>query len=128
MRLIFNGQELRGESTTLSSYNIGDMSVVHCLITRSTRPQEQNGQIEQDAMEIDLSNIMFPLFGLILGLIWYCRIAYRNFFNAMSTLALIGITVLFFFACVITFRNNRPHDNFPPPPQQATGNQHQHHD
>ncbi|XP_074652472.1 transmembrane and ubiquitin-like domain-containing protein 1 [Tubulanus polymorphus] len=111
IRLIFNGQELRQENETLQSYNVDDNSVIHCLVSAATHQQQQHGNNgadrEQDHIDVDMSNLMFPLFGLILGLIWYCRITYRTFFNAMSTLALLGVTVLFMFAVIITFRNQR---------------------
>ena len=105
VRLIHNGRELRPDTSSLAAYNVDDLSVVHCLVTRSTRNAQQT-QNDAELTDLDLSNLMLPLFTLILALIWYCRIVYRNFFNAMSTLALLGITVLYFFTLVVTWRTN----------------------
>ena len=103
VRFIYNGQELRQDGHTLQSYNVQNDSVVHCLLSRAqpvtTAPQPIHSP------NIDIGFLMFPLFGLILSLIWYCRFSYRNYFNAMSTFSLIGITFLFIVAILATCRN-----------------------
>lgn len=104
VRLIHNGRELQHDKT-LSSYNIEDLSTIHCLVTPSNRNRNQ-AQAEAELTDLDLSNLMLPLFTLILALIWYCRIMYRNFFNAMSTLALVGITILYAFTMILSWRTN----------------------
>uniref|UniRef100_A0A8W8NHP0 Ubiquitin-like domain-containing protein n=1 Tax=Magallana gigas TaxID=29159 RepID=A0A8W8NHP0_MAGGI len=50
VRFIFNGQDLRNDSNTLQNYNIGNNSVVHCLITQVNQqappPRQENpGQL-----------------------------------------------------------------------------------
>ncbi|CAH1775184.1 unnamed protein product [Owenia fusiformis] len=108
VRFIFNGQELRNDLATLEAYNIQDNSAIHCLLSD---PQRQNDElVYQDQAEIDLSALMLPLFGVILGLVWYCRVMYRNYFNATSTLALGGISMLYAFALASTFRTLRQHE------------------
>ena len=108
VRLIFNGQELRGDRT-LQSYNVEDRCVIHCLLSRSPAP-ERNNTVEQ-GIPFDMGNLVFPLFGLILGLIWYCRVMYRAYFNAMSTFSLVGITFLYVVALMASFRPNRNHEH-----------------
>jgi hypothetical protein len=107
VRLICNGQELK-DSHTMNFYSITDNSVIHCLLT----PVAQNAQppIVVRAAEFDVGTLMFPLFGLILLLIWYCRFTYRNYFNAMSTFSLIGITFLFIVALLASWRTQEVHD------------------
>ena len=103
MRFVFNGQELRGDNKTLRSYNVQDNSVIHCLLNRRA-PAEEAVRPEQRAADLDLSFLMLPLFGLILLLIWYCRFSYKNYFNAMSTFSLVGITFLFIVAVMAAWR------------------------
>lgn len=110
VRFIFNGQDLRNDSSTLQACNIIDNSVVHCLITQ---PQEQPGQTanHQDDGFFDIGMFMFPLFGILLGIVWYLRFMYRQFFNVTSTLTLGGITFLFIAAFMSSLRANRPHQH-----------------
>ena len=109
VRLIFNGRELREEESTLISHRVVDMSVLHCFTTQNTR-QSQNHQTQQAIVrtnELDIGSLMFPLFGLILVLIWYCRVTYRHYFTATSTFALLGITFLFMIAFMGSWRMHR---------------------
>ena len=53
--------------------------------------------------------LMFPLFGLILATIWYCRITYRHYFNAMSTLILVGISLLYVIAGMAMYGHHVDH-------------------
>ncbi|ESP03051.1 hypothetical protein LOTGIDRAFT_110966 [Lottia gigantea] len=109
VRLIYNGQDLRNETSTLQSCNVVDNSVLHCLVTQNIQPQ-QTVHTNQDE-DINIGNFMIPIFGLILGALWYLRFNYKQYFNATSTLSLAGISFLFVFA---TFTVLRPHN-----PQQA---------
>uniref|UniRef100_T1ISP9 Angiotensin-converting enzyme n=1 Tax=Strigamia maritima TaxID=126957 RepID=T1ISP9_STRMM len=107
VRLIFNGQLLRSDQETLQFYGLFDNCVVHCQISNNIAPVSP-GQSET-YNELDLSRFMLPLFGVILGAIWYCRIQYRQYFNATSTFALLGITGLFFVSLVALFIPRREH-------------------
>ncbi|KAL4228403.1 Ubiquitin [Mactra antiquata] len=108
VRFIFNGQDLRNDSSTLQSYNISDNSVLHCLVTQQP---EQRHSPNVDDNGFDIGVFMFPLFGLLLGIVWYMRIMYRQFFNVTSTLTLGGITFLFFAALMSSLRGNRAHEH-----------------
>ncbi len=54
--------------------------------------------------EFNMGSLMFPLFGLLLASIWYFRVFYRQYFNAMATLILVGITLLFIVGGVAIYR------------------------
>ncbi|XP_046331655.2 transmembrane and ubiquitin-like domain-containing protein 1 [Haliotis rufescens] len=103
VRLIFNGQDMRNDRNTLQGYNITDNSVIHCLVTQNlqhtAQPQMDNG--DGDAA---LGSFMLPLFALILACIWYLRITQKQYFNAVSTLSLAGVTFLFLLACASVWR------------------------
>lgn len=101
VRLIFNGQLLRSDQETLQFYGLFDNCVLHCQISNNVSPPTV-AQAEPYA-ELDLSRFMLPLFGVILGVVWYCRVQYRQFFNATSTFALLGITGLFLVSIVALF-------------------------
>lgn len=47
---------------------------------------------------IDIGGLLIPLFGVILGLVWYCRIAYAAHFTAAATLSLVGLSGLCLFS------------------------------
>ncbi len=109
VRFVCNGQELRQEMRTLQSYNIIDNSVIHCLLSQA--PQTAEAITPPRGLQFDIGTLMFPLFGLILLLIWYFRFTYRNYFNAMSTFSLIGITFLFIVALLASWRTGEAHDH-----------------
>lgn len=108
VRFIFNGQDLRNDASTLQSLNIGDNSVLHCLVTQ--QPETRDTRNMEDG-SFDVGVFMFPLFGLLLGIVWYMRVMYRQFFNVTSTLTLGGITFLFVAALMSSFRGHRPHEH-----------------
>ena len=106
VRLIFNGQVLRDESSSLRSCGIFDKCVVHCLIHNGP-PQTSSatnaagvngGQTNTQHRDLDLSAYFIPILGLALALLWYFAVAYNNYFNLLSTSALIGLTSLYFLS------------------------------
>ncbi|KAH3699252.1 transmembrane and ubiquitin-like domain-containing protein 1 [Dreissena polymorpha] len=110
VRFIFNGRDLRDDSSTLESCSINDNSVVHCLVTQQRRNEDQNTHVEEHGLDIGL--FMFPIFGLLLASIWYLRFSYRQLFNVTSTLTLAGISFLFLLALssrVRPVRNGHEH-------------------
>jgi hypothetical protein len=38
---------------------------------------------------------MVPVFVVLLGVVWYFRINYRQFFTGPATISLVGVTVFF---------------------------------
>lgn len=110
IRFIFNGQDLRNDNSTLEACNIIDNSVVHCLITQPREQQSQSANLQEEGL-FDIGIFMFPLFGILLGIVWYLRFMYRQFFNVTSTLTLGGITFLYVAAFMSSLRANRPHQH-----------------
>lgn len=108
VRFIFNGQDLRNDASTLQSYNISDNSVLHCLITQQRQQEHQHTENENG---FDIGTFMFPIFGLLLGCIWYLRFTYRQLFNVTSTLTLSGITFLFLAAFASSLRRPAQHEH-----------------
>jgi len=116
VRLIFNGQVLRDESSTLRSCGLFDKCVVHCLIhTANTQghgvaggahghthaqAQHAHGHTHNHAQhrDLDVSAYFIPILGLALAMLWYFAVAYNMYFNLMSTTALIGLTSLYFLS------------------------------
>ncbi|CAH8541567.1 unnamed protein product [Heterobilharzia americana] len=99
----------------LCDYGITDGSTIHCLITASVLSSSVNrsssgndpgnsGSIfgfqatSSDSVltEFDMgTRIMKPLFAFLLLFTWFFRIAYRQYFNSVSTFALVALTVFF---------------------------------
>lgn len=83
-----------------------DTSAFHSEIGGHDQPQAQQNfgqQQQQSAAEagIDIGGLLVPLLGVILGLVWYCRIAYAVHFTATATTALVafsGICICSVFA------------------------------
>lgn len=128
VRLIYNGQ-LLADHQCFGHYNITNNTVIHCLISRSSPGAAAGGRGEGavDAgshggdgvnaapenviiQELDLSRLVFPLVAVILSCVWYFRVQYRQFFNATSSIALLFLTIVFFFF-VFTSLRNRTHVN-----------------
>lgn len=95
IRLIYNGQLLSGEERTLESFGVVSNAVIHVQISQN---QQQQRPTTTDDSDLDLSHLMWPLFGIILGVLWMLHFQYREYFNITSTIALIGITGLFLTA------------------------------
>uniref|UniRef100_A0A1A7XNP3 Transmembrane and ubiquitin-like domain containing 2 n=1 Tax=Iconisemion striatum TaxID=60296 RepID=A0A1A7XNP3_9TELE len=113
IKLIFRGQLLQDPKRTLFSLNITDNSVIHCHITQSM----QEASLEEEAqlgsgsgvtsgpsggfraasVAISTSSLVVPVFVVVLAVVWYFRINYRQFFTAPATISLVGVTVFFSF-------------------------------
>lgn len=111
VRFIFNGQDLRNDANTLQNYNIGNNSVVHCLITQVNQQTPQ--QRSENQGSCDFGVVVLPIFGLILCFVWYLRFEYRQFFTATSTFLLIGLTFLFIAAVLASWDSQRHREQVP---------------
>jgi len=115
VRLIFNGQVLRDESSSLRNYGLFDKCVVHCLIHTTTHSGQSQGSSSGQSQnssphshghthnhsqhrDLDVSAYFIPILGLALAILWYFAVAYNMYFNLMSTSALIGLTSLYFLS------------------------------
>ncbi|KAM4623182.1 transmembrane and ubiquitin-like domain-containing protein 2 [Discoglossus pictus] len=103
MKLIFQGQLLHDSSQTLRSLHITDNCVIHCHRSQAIAPSSQtvpeSGVTSQEhaGLTPPFWNLMVPVFVVMLALMWYFRINYRQFFTAPATVSLVGVTVFFSF-------------------------------
>lgn len=116
VRLVFNGQVLQPDNTTLEQCGFFNNCVVHCLIHQprpapvasssidsSSRlyfnpPPFQNMQAGTAGLgqtEWDLSRLLVSFVTLFLGLVWYFRYHYAQLFTVTTTVGLFGLTAIF---------------------------------
>ncbi|XP_059203895.1 transmembrane and ubiquitin-like domain-containing protein 2 [Centropristis striata] len=113
IKLIYQGQLLQDPKKTLLSLNITHNSVIHCHISQALHeptPEEGaqsgagagvgsgvSGGVRAAGVAISTSSLVVPVFVVILAVVWYFRINYRQFFTAPATISLVGVTVFFSF-------------------------------
>ncbi|XP_068433926.1 transmembrane and ubiquitin-like domain-containing protein 2 [Clinocottus analis] len=113
IKLIYQGHLLQDSKKTLLSLNITHNSVIHCHISQvlhETTPEEGaqsgagvgvgsgvSGGFRAAGVAISTSSLVVPVFVVILAVVWYFRINYRQFFTAPATISLVGVTVFFSF-------------------------------
>uniref|UniRef100_UPI00398E54A9 transmembrane and ubiquitin-like domain-containing protein 1 n=1 Tax=Pristiophorus japonicus TaxID=55135 RepID=UPI00398E54A9 len=106
VRLIYQGQLLGDDTQTLSSLNIVNNCVIHCHISQNATPQSPAGShaAEHTETTLNIGGLMLPVFFLMLSVLWYYQINYRQFFTAPATISLVGITILFSFVAFGAYR------------------------
>ncbi|KER24832.1 hypothetical protein T265_07615 [Opisthorchis viverrini] len=101
-------------SLRLCDYNVHDGSTIHCLVTPASTPTTTSSEVQLDRTrfpnhrgrsstsndsilaEFDMgTRLMEPLFAFLLAFTWFFRIVYRQYFNSVSTFALIALSVFF---------------------------------
>ncbi|NXU51003.1 TMUB2 protein, partial [Turnix velox] len=101
MKFIYQGQLLQDQAQTLRSLHITNNCVIHChhSVTSSvpttaaaTSPEEATTSLPSGA-----GNFLLPVLLVLLGVVWYFHINYRQLFTAPATISLIGVTILFSF-------------------------------
>ncbi|CAB1342134.1 unnamed protein product [Coregonus sp. 'balchen'] len=107
IKLIYQGQLLQDPKRTLLSLNISHNSVIHCHVSqvlREASPEEAarsgagaSGGIRAAGLAQSTSSLVVPVFVVMLAVVWYFRINYRQFFTAPATISLVGVTVFFSF-------------------------------
>ncbi|XP_061568841.1 transmembrane and ubiquitin-like domain-containing protein 2 [Cololabis saira] len=111
IKLIYQGQLLQDPKKTLFSLNITNNSVIHCHISQvlhEASPEEGaqsgpgaasgvSGGFRAAGVAVSTSSLVVPVFVVILAVVWYFRINYRQFFTAPATISLVGVTVFFSF-------------------------------
>lgn len=95
VRLIYQGQLLQDDSRTLASLNLAHNCVLHCHISQHV---DQGGVVggrptDQVQVALNVGSMMVPLLVLMLSVLWYCQIQYRQFFTAPATASLVGVTI-----------------------------------
>ncbi|KAJ8364449.1 hypothetical protein SKAU_G00132800 [Synaphobranchus kaupii] len=99
------------------SLNITHNSVIHCHISQSLREDSAEGasrsvpgtaQMEHGGvgvgggaggvgLALNTGSLVVPVFVVMLAVVWYFRINYRQFFTAPATISLVGVTIFFSF-------------------------------
>ncbi|XP_067089790.1 transmembrane and ubiquitin-like domain-containing protein 2 [Osmerus mordax] len=105
IKLIYQGQLLQDPKRTLLSLNITDKSVIHCHVSQALRdpsPEEAalsgaGAGVRATGVALSTSSLVVPVFVVMLAVVWYFRINYRQFFTAPATISLVGVTVFFSF-------------------------------
>lgn len=109
-----SGRVSKPNAKRLSDYNVTDGSTVHCLVTTQTAPppmanttnthpssqttsrRNRTGPGDSILTDFDMgTRLMEPLFAFLLAFTWFFRIAYRQYFNSVSTFALVALSVFF---------------------------------
>lgn len=95
VRLIYQGQLLQDDAQTLASLNLVHNCVLHCHISQHAVRGAAAGTRPADQVQVALNvgSLMVPLLVLMLSVLWYCQIQYRQFFTAPATASLVGVTI-----------------------------------
>ncbi|KAM8727970.1 transmembrane and ubiquitin-like domain-containing protein 1 [Acanthopagrus schlegelii] len=95
VRLIYQGQLLQDDAQTLASLNLVHNCVLHCHISQHASRGVAGGPRPADQVQVALNvgSLMVPLLVLMLSVLWYCQIQYRQFFTAPATASLVGVTI-----------------------------------
>lgn len=95
VRLIYQGQLLQDDAQTLASLNLVHNCVLHCHISQHASRAAAGGARPADQVQVALNvgSLMVPLLVLMLSVLWYCQIQYRQFFTAPATASLVGVTI-----------------------------------
>ncbi|XP_041658275.1 transmembrane and ubiquitin-like domain-containing protein 1 [Cheilinus undulatus] len=95
VRLIYQGQLLQDDAQTLASLNLVHNCVLHCHISQHAGRGAAGGARPADQVQVALNvgGLMVPLLVLMLSVLWYCQIQYRQFFTAPATASLVGVTI-----------------------------------
>ena len=101
VRFVVSGQELRNDDSTLRMYRVTDGTVIHCLITRHMAHAER---LPASRQQYQMGVLIFPIFGIMLFLLWYIRFAYRQYFNGASTFSLVAISFIYMVAFFASIR------------------------
>ncbi|XP_018612719.2 transmembrane and ubiquitin-like domain-containing protein 2 [Scleropages formosus] len=108
IKLIFQGQLLQDPKRTLLSLNITHNSVIHCHVSQALREAGPEDGVEHAGsasargvggagLALSTSSLVVPIFVVMLAVVWYFRINYRQFFTAPATVSLVGVTIFFSF-------------------------------
>ncbi|XP_065752590.1 transmembrane and ubiquitin-like domain-containing protein 2 isoform X4 [Phocoena phocoena] len=104
MKLIYQGRLLQDPGRTLRSLNITDNCVIHChhsplgsAVPGPSASLAPSSATEPPSLGVSVGSLMVPVFVVLLGVVWYFRINYRQFFTAPATVSLVGVTVFFSF-------------------------------
>ncbi|NXG49978.1 TMUB2 protein, partial [Psilopogon haemacephalus] len=111
MKFIYRGQLLQDQGRTLRSLRITDNCVIHCHRSATTTTATTTNPLpdpttttttppptgDTSSLPLGTGNLMVPAVMVVLAVVWYLRITYRQLFTAPATVSLIGVTILFSF-------------------------------
>ncbi|XP_051988288.1 transmembrane and ubiquitin-like domain-containing protein 2 [Xyrauchen texanus] len=111
IKLIYQGQLLQDPQRSLVSLNITHNSVLHCHISQVQELREAvaednprvgvrsmlSGGLRSAGLALSTGGLVIPVFVVLLAVVWYFRINYRQLFTAPATISLVGVTVFFSF-------------------------------
>ncbi|NWX49741.1 TMUB2 protein, partial [Steatornis caripensis] len=101
MKFIYRGQLLQDQGRTLRSLHITDNCVIHCHRSQNAAatalPDPSAATPDAGGLALSAGNLVVPAVMVVLAVVWYFRINYRQLFTAPATVSLIGVTVLFSF-------------------------------
>ncbi|XP_028842488.1 transmembrane and ubiquitin-like domain-containing protein 2 [Denticeps clupeoides] len=106
IKLIWQGQLLQDPRRTLLSLNITHNSVLHCHVSPAQAPSDPGPEegpqaatwsLRSAGLALNSGSLVVPVFVVLLAVVWYFRINYRQFFTAPATVSLVGVTVFFSF-------------------------------
>lgn len=106
IRLIFNGQLLSQDNSTLAQYGLFDNCVVHCHVSQpqqTSRNANQNESVAHEEEDAYMSGLLAPLLYFVMGMMWYLRYEYGHLFNTMSTVILLFLTALLLFSTYLLY-------------------------
>ncbi|ELT98219.1 hypothetical protein CAPTEDRAFT_185076 [Capitella teleta] len=109
VRIVYQGQELKAEGATLSSCNITDNSVIHIVLTQRPTPSSSPPSspiLPQESFNIGI--LLAPTIAICLGSMWFFRFQYKQYFSAMATICLVGITFLFGLIAYAGYQRPQP--------------------
>ncbi|CAB3367026.1 Hypothetical predicted protein [Cloeon dipterum] len=112
VRLIFNGQVLARDGASLEENGLFDNCVIHCLVhqprntssNNNTSSTESNNSVPREEQQqqnsnegnrldrLDLGTLLFVLLSILLGMAWYGRCIYSQYFTNTASVTLIGLT------------------------------------
>ena len=117
VRLVFNGQVLQPDNTTLEQCGFFNNCVVHCLIHQPRPASVASNSLDSSSRlyfnpppfqnlpagtglgsvqtEWDLSRLLVSVVTLFLGFAWYFRYNYAQLFTVTTTVGLFGLTAIF---------------------------------
>lgn len=107
IRLIFNGQLLSQDSSTLAQYGLFDNCVVHCHVSQPQQMGQNSSQTRNVTAHEDedayVTSLLAPLLYCVMVVMWYLRYEYSHLFNTMSTVILLFLTALLLISTYLLY-------------------------
>lgn len=115
IRLIFNGQLLSQDTSTLAQYGLFENCVVHCHVSQPQHTSRSSGQsgglAAQDEDDAYVSGLLAPLLYCVMVVVWYLRYEYGHLFNTMSTVILLFLTALLIISTYLLYITHNVPEN-----------------